>query len=563
MPSFVLRSMSLLSRLEKRARRVPFHPQTTVVRGPNDTGKSSLLKSIYACFGAKPEVVNESWLKANVSGLVKFTVDGVQKAIVRDGKRYALFDDAGKLIEVHSSVMTGLAPALAKLLGFELRLVTRQNKLVVPPPAYLFLPFNIDQDKSWSEPWSGFADLAMFTGYKKILAEYHTGYKPNEFYKASGEHATVKATLKDPTSRLGMLEALLLSIEERMRVAVFDIDIDNYRKEIEELLVICDGLRKREEDLKQELVQLHGEKTQLALQTTIAKATIADLREDFKFASREMPDADISCPTCGQHYDNSFLARFSLAHDENRCEEVLVELQDDAAAVEKKLEAAREKHAAVTAEITRVNAILAAKQGDIRLKDVLESEGRKEVQRVLKEDIAAVKESISKIEKELEKLKETMESFDDKHRVKELNTEFRELMAKHLGQLSVPGMSTAKLRVWSKISETGSDLPRALLAYYYSVLHMTKDRSAAAFCTIVMDSPNQQDQDRSNYIKMLEFIRDERPKDSQLVLGLVDSLGVDFGGTLIELTDERQLLQDSQFDEVSKEMEPFFAQMLK
>lgn len=542
---------------------MPFHPQTTVVRGPNDTGKSSLLKSIYACFGAKPEVVNESWTRANVSGLVRFTIDGVQMAVVRDGKRYALFDGAGKLIEVYSSVTSGLGPALAKLLGFELRLVSRQGNLLVPPPAYLFLPFNIDQDKSWTEPWAGFADLAMFTGYKKILAEYHTGYKPNDFYKASGEHAMVKATLKEPTSRLAMLDALLLSIEERMRVAVFDIDIENYRKEIEELLTICDGLRKREEELKQSLMELHGERTQCELQASIAKATIRDLREDFHFASREMLDADVSCPTCGQHYDNSFLARFSLAHDENRCEELLVELHDDLAAVDKKLTAVNEKHAAVGDEISRVNAILTAKQGDIRLKDVLESEGRKEVQRVLKEDIAAVREAISKIEKELEKLKDKMAGFEDKHRVKELNTEFRELMAKHLEQLSVPGMTTSKLRVWSRITETGSDLPRALLAYYYSVLHMTRDRSAAAYCSIVMDSPNQQDQDRSNYIKMLEFIRDERPKDSQLVLGLVDSLGVDFGGTVIELTDERQLLQDSQFDDVSAEMEPYFSQMLK
>jgi hypothetical protein len=59
----------------------------------------------------------------------------------------------------------------------------------------------------------------------------------------------------------------------------------------------------------------------------------------------------------------------------------------------------------------------------------------------------------------------------------------------------------------------------------------------------VIDSPNQQDQDLANLKKMLHFIRDKRPKNSQIVLGLVDDCGVDFDGDVIELTDNYHLLQ--------------------
>lgn len=552
--------MLLLSRQEKRARKVEFHPRTTLVRGDNGTGKSSLLKSIYACFGAKPEVVHESWTRANVSGLVTFTVDGVRRTVARDGKRYALFDENGKLTAVFTSVMSGLGPALAKLFGFELRLVTRQDELVVPPPAYFFLPFYVDQDKSWGDTWSGFASLSMFPGYKRILAEYHTGIKPNEYYKARGEHGAVKATLKEPSARLELLEKLLLNIEERMRVAVFDIDIDNYRKEIEELLGLCAGLRAREEELKQGLVRLHNEKTQTELQIAIAKATLSDLREDFQFVSQEVTESSVTCPTCGQHYDNSFLSRFSLARDENRCDELLVELHDDLAEVDKQLTAMKAKHTALTDEITRANNILATKQGDIQLKDLLESEGRKEVQRVLREDIARIKEEIAEIEKKLSGLKDTMNSFEDRKRVKQLTGEFRDLMN---GHLSVLGMSTKKLYVHSRITETGSDLPRALLAYFFSVLRMIKEHSTAVFCTMVIDSPNQQDQDRTNHIRILEFIRDHRPKGSQLILGLVNNLGVNFDGKVIELSDKNHLLQEEDYAACAEEAEQYFSQMIQ
>jgi len=562
MKSFVLENMLLLSRQEKRARKVSFHPQTTLVRGDNDTGKSSLLKSIYACFGAKPEVVNETWTRANVSGLVTFTIDGVRKTVARDGKRYALFDESGKLTGVYSSVVNGLGPVLAELFGFDLRLVSREDRLITPPPAYFFLPFYIDQDQGWGDTWSGFAGLPMVPGYKRILAEYHAGLKPNEYYKARGDYTTLKATLKDPSARLDVLQRLLLNIEERMRVAIFDIDIESYRREIEELLGICDGLHKKEEALKDGLVRQYGDKTQIEHQIAVAKAAVAELRDDFQYASRKLKEVEVTCPTCGQHHDNSFLARFSLAHDENRCEELLVELHDDLDEVDREVTALTAKHTALTQEIARVNEILSAKQGDIKLKDLIESEGRKEVQRVLRADIDKVKEEIAKIEARLTALKSTMDSFEDRKRVKKLTGEFRDLMNEHLGQLSVAGIPTKKLYVYSRIAETGSDLPRALLAYNYSILHMMEQYSSATFATLVIDSPNQQDQDPSNYIKMLEFIRDRRPKGSQLVLGVVDNLGVDFDGTLIELNDKYHLLQEGGFADHAEEAESFFSQMI-
>jgi hypothetical protein len=102
--------------------------------------------------------------------------------------------------------------------------------------------------------------------------------------------------------------------------------------------------------------------------------------------------------------------------------------------------------------------------------------------------------------------------------------------------------------------ETGSDTPRALLAYYFSILHLISEYSSSVFCPVVIDSPNQQDQDIDNLKKMLTFIRDKRPADSQLILGLVDDCGIDFGGDVIELTDKYSLLRKDGYEEVAMEV---------
>jgi hypothetical protein len=94
------------------------------------------------------------------------------------------------------------------------------------------------------------------------------------------------------------------------------------------------------------------------------------------------------------------------------------------------------------------------------------------------------------------------------------------------------------------------------LAYYYSVLHTINENDSATFCPIVIDSPRQQDQDQENWIRILTFIRDRQPEDSQLVLSMVDDAGIGFGGSTIELTEKNSVLSASEFRSVSDELMP-------
>ena len=161
MSELVLNEILLISQKEKRAKKVSFDPNLTLITGKNRTGKSSLLKSIPRAFSAIPERISSSWTDARVTNVVKFTICGVQYSILQYGDFYAIFDESCNLLLATDQVTNGLGPYLAKLLNFELKFKVRDSSnLVSPPPAYFLLPFYIDQDSSWSKNWRTFKYLS-------------------------------------------------------------------------------------------------------------------------------------------------------------------------------------------------------------------------------------------------------------------------------------------------------------------------------------------------------------------------------------------------------------------
>src|ERR1035441_1718447 len=132
--------MFLMSDLEQKARQISFHPRTTLIVGDNDTGKSSILKSIYRTFGAQPAQLHDDWKHAEVTSLVRFSIDNVRYSLLRKEEFYALFDSNDHVIGTFHSVTKEWGPAFAEIVKFKLQLLSRENELTIPPPAYFFLP---------------------------------------------------------------------------------------------------------------------------------------------------------------------------------------------------------------------------------------------------------------------------------------------------------------------------------------------------------------------------------------------------------------------------------------
>lgn len=556
----VLEEMLLLSLSEKRAKRITFDRRRTIIRGNNQTGKSCLIKSIYRTFGAEP-LVHPQWKKAGVSSLIRFTVDQVRYAILKQGSAnsYSIFDVNNELIDTFDSVTTGLAPFFANLLNFKIKLPNRDQKQITPPSNYLFLPFYIDQDKSWTSNWSGFKNLGQLPKWRDSIVHYHTGIKGNEWYETKGEADQVKEEIRKLTDEKGVLKNVLDNLREKLANVQFDISIDTFKQEISELLKVCAVLNTAQEKLKSSLVDLHNHRIILDTQIKITEQALNEARKDYAYMAEELPDGGIECPTCGAEYHNAFAERFAIAQDEQKCYELLQELHAELALVDQKIRDENNKHTGSMKEMELIKGLLATRQGDISLKDLIESEGKKEVRSVFEKKISDTTKSIYDKSNTLDGLTKELKKLQDKDRQGEILDTYRKLMKVYLQELNVTSLTeTSYKRITASISESGSAKPRALTAYFFCILQIIQKYSSAAFCPIVIDAPNQQEQDDNNLQRILSFIKTHQPEDAQLILALGKDLKIDFGGEVIELHDHEKLLQESEYDNVYSELQPFF-----
>lgn len=555
MKNLFISELLLLSLKEKKARRITFDRKRTLIYGKNHTGKSSLIKSIYKTFGAEP-LMNPKFENANVSALIKFEVDSRRYQILRDGKQFAIFDHEGNLLKRFSSVTKELGPYLADLFNFKPVFQSVHSDFIIPPPAFLFLPFYVDQDESWNKSWSSFKLLQQIKDYRNQSIHYHSGIRPNEYFTTKKEIQEFIKIIEETDKEQKVTNKVLSDIKNKLSQTEFNIDIDSFKAEITELLTQAESLKAIETNLKQELHDLYHLKAAYDAQINIVKQAIIESHNDLKFASEKLPDV-ISCPTCGAEYENSFSDRFQIATDEQKSKELLLELTKEAKDIDNKIEIENSKLTKTISEVTKIDNILQQKKGDISLHDIIENAGKNQVKDLFSERYRELTNILVENAREKERLEAKLKSYESKERKEEIINFYTSTLSSFLKKLDVHSLHFDDYKaITSKIEskETGSSRPRALIAYYFSFFYLMQKYSSSTYCPLIVDSPNQQDQDVEHIDKIMKFINQNQPKDSQLILGLAETYGEDFNCKIIELKEKYQLLNKDDFDSVNDEL---------
>lgn len=555
MKRLVFHDMFAISETERAARAVQFDPRMTVIKGANDTGKSSLIKSIYWTFGAEPRNLHPRWKDARVTTSVRFSIDDEQYRIVREKNRFSLFAGDAEFVREFSSVTRDLAPYFARLFSFRLQLSTRgAEESGQATPAFLFLPFYVDQDKSWTESWNGFENLGQFPSFKRDVADFHAGIRPSEYYVAKAERSDAQARLNATNDQLEIVLSVQSRLESSLPVGEFDVDIDIFRAELDELIDRAASLKRREDGIREKLVRLQNERESLLQQRSIVELALRELGKDFDYAEK-LP-TEVECPTCGTVHENDFAERFKIARDEDTAQDLLFQLSDDLTDVDIAISRVSEEVASAREETNAIQALLAERRGDIAFIDVVRAQGKRELRSIMSSDVETLRTEAGRLAGIVDEKNRRMEKFSDAAHRREILDYYRHAMSENLGRLNVVGLDEKTYKTPDKrISESGSDQPRALLAFYFAMFSTINRFSTSTLCPMVIDSPRQQDQDDDNWTAMLEFIRDEQPAGSQVVLGTVDDAESELPGREIVLSDKYHALQQSEYSRIAADLE--------
>ncbi len=550
MRKMVFKELILLSLKDKAAKKVTFHPQINIVYGMNDTGKSSLIKSLYNSLGADVEFDNE-WKQSQVISLLSFSLNNKDYKILRSVNGFSLFEN-NKFLGHYQKITSQLSPVMSELLNYKFTLADKQQNQVVPTPAYFFLPFYIDQDSGWHKAWNSFKNLAQFSRWEQTVIYYHLGIFNNEYFELMNLIAEESSKLKVCKSNISSLRYALEKYEKEIPTSAFSIDIKSLQKEIELLMTKLTELNIIEGELKAQLLDLYEENL---LYTTQKQA----ITNKIKGLSHHLSKLDGKCKHCGSIHNN-FEEKLDIAEDEAQCYQMLEEVESSLLEINSQIEKTNKLYKQKAEDISSLREILSKKQGDLKLQDVLKIEGMKSFAEKLRNDIAYGVEQSFNIETHLNKLKKQKQKINSKKRKTEILTNFENKMDYFFKKLSLHKKSQdIKGYIQSyppRVKAQGSTKPRILLAYYYSILSIAYENSTSTFCPIVIDSPKQQDVDEKNLTKMLEVIFNDRPDNTQVILGVVDKPNVISDCQYIYLENENQLLSKTDFEEVFNEVKP-------
>lgn len=547
----------LLSTQEQRARTECFDDDVVAVVADNEFGKSSLVKSLYATLGADPFRTPEAWQNIKVTSLLRFTIDGVQYFMLRQRGYFALFDANQTLLWTANSIVKGLAPKLGRLLDFHIELKPKSGKAATPPPAFCFLPFYVDQDKGWNETWASFSGLAMIPRYHRDIAEFHTGIKPSEYYKAKIERDENSGKRYDLAQEREALQKAKKRFTDKRTTIGIALDVGAFQDRINALLTEQNAIQSLYDDARTEISELQALRAASQEEVEISARVLAELDKDIKFTAK-LTENEIVCPTCSTVHENDFANRFGLTNDADACRIILVEARAQVFVLDKRIEKRLENIPELESRIAKIRAILEETRGQIKLGDMLKDESQRLVDQTFVEEERDIDGEIGGLEVKIADAKKRMAEFTKASHKKKITDFYAEKLRSFCLELNITDIPSG---MWNSIrpsiNETGSRNPRLLLAYYYAILHTISKYSTCSFCPVVIDTPLQQDPDPMNSKRMIQFAIEKRPEGTQLIIATGDLHGVEVPGSTIEPSGFRSLLSEDQYESVHEFVMPF------
>jgi hypothetical protein len=558
MKSFQFERIWLLSHRDKKARQVDFHPRRNLILGENHTGKSSLVKSLFITLGATPKGKLEQWDPLTISA-VDFLVDGKSyRAVHQNGSR-SLFDVDRKLLFAETT-HADWAEKFADLVGFNLVVTDKKKGIGVrADPACFFLPFYIDQDGSWRDSWETFPAMLRFSKPVGNILEYFSGVKPAEYYSLKSQHNSFSKEADVYVSELRLLERAQKRLDQtipRGSVVLSEVGFD---AEIDRLTLEANNLNSLQEKLREKYVRETEIIASTERQIDVAYASLRAYAGDQKYLAKLGREQELICPTCGAEHEESFLHYLGYAEDARILEELTLTLTKDLTSAKAELEITNDKLKQLRENYSRINDILDIKRGELKFKEVVESHGAQVAHEAFNYERLQLAEELASWNTKLQVITAQLTALTDKERTKAISEKFRLAYAEARKALNVPEPS-GKLGLQSRPNRSGSGGPRLLLAYYAAIWKICLGGESNMSIPVVIDSPNQQDQDDVNLHVVLEYIAENLPASIQLIVCVTKHSDATLDKTIV-FNKKYSLLEGGMYDSVEAEIGPLYREM--
>lgn len=568
MKNLAFKRLVVASDTLKSGNQFEFKPRFNLITAnDNSFGKSTLAKLLFWTLGGDP-VLDVTWTSFDVRCLVDFSVGNETYQAGRYGNIMFLRRPNGQW-EKFPKITGAYSEAFAEIVGFEALLPNRNDatKLETPPPAFYFLPFYVDQQRSWSQAWNGFINLEQYSKWQKTIIEYHTGYLLPEFFAFEEQIAARNLEKKTAEVEVRKIETAIEVVKTYLptsskTIALSNGEFDTLAAEVAEDIA---KLQAKQEELLGSIAEIQTERLYLQGQLDLAKVASAELEKDYSFSVECVEGESLLCPLCGTVHDNSSPNRASILADKDEADSQVIQLSGKIERLDKKLAKSQERLESTRSEIEAINnkykpletssetANTEAIAAESSFLDSIASRAvQKHVQRTMETKTALIRT----IKSTNRSLRGEQKKLLTKEEREDLDAAFKDSLAKYVNDLKAEGVNLSPVESpldYKKLYGSGgaAESTRGILAYYMSVIRQAHKAENEAFSAVVIDTPNQQEQADFNYEKILKFLMDTIPSNSQLILCAMNRSEIQSyksAAHVIEL-DEKKILRDTKYAE--------------
>ncbi len=564
MQSLKFTRLLVLSNSQKSANQFEFsRTKNLIIADDNSVGKSTLVKLLFWGVGCEPSF-DSTWKALDCQTLVEFTV-GEVIYIIKRHKNFISLKINNEPFQEFDKITGDYSVKIADVLGFKARLKSYSNKLEVPPPAYYFLPFYIDQKRSWGTAWDNFENLGQYSSWKNTIIKYHVGLLSSKYFELEKNKFDKKEEQKEFENQIDKIETAIEVVDNYLpQTTVASLNSSELLEMTTEIKHDLSVLQEQQERLLSELSYCQGEKVYLEQQKLLTENIIQELDSDYQFSIENIDADEVECPLCGVIHENTIINRTSILTDKAQAENQLETLNSALSKIQNRLEKSNKELVLARNGINDINNKYSIHSETVHAdntSEIIESIAGNNIKHKANVDKDAKIVSVDKIKTDIKDITKEQGKLLTKESKDNINKDFVLILKQYIETLEADAVNLSEISSpldYNKIVKEGgaAESARAMLAYYLTIFKMVGLHGSELISPLVIDTPNQQEQSHTNYENIVNLITTKIDNDYQLILCAMENehLNKFSKGAKVIRLDKNKLLSDSQYEKLKIEL---------
>ncbi|MDD2673780.1 MAG: hypothetical protein PHF81_02765 [Flavobacterium sp.] len=563
MQNLKFKRLLILSNSTKSANLFEFSPTLNLITASdNSVGKSTLARLLFWGLGCEP-AFDTTWKNLDCKTSIEFSIDKENYKINRY-KEIIIFKE-NDLAPIEYSKITGaFSKKISEILGFKAMLAGRTSGLMeIPPPAFYFLPFFIDQKRSWTKAWDNFDNLGQYDSWKSTIIKYHVGLLSPKHFELEADKATKKDFKKTILSDIVKFETALEIVNTYTpQFTLTTVNENQFEKLTEEIKIDLKDLQENQEKLLNELTQLQIDKVYLEQQCLISQKIVLELDKDYKFSIENIEGDELECPLCGTIHENSIINRTSIMTDKFQANNQFEDLSIALLTANRKIAINDSKLQTARAKINEINSkyTIIEDEQTINFAQIIESIAGNSIKQNVIEDKNLKLIEIDSLLKDIKGIGKEQTGLLTTEEIEEINNSFVLIFESYIKLLGADAVNSSSINSpldYNKVITEGgaAEGSRAILAYYLSIFSLVEKYGNEVKCALVIDTPNQQEQSEMNYYKIINLLTNNISEETQIILCAMENehLKEFRDKAKIIILNEKKLLLPELYEQVKKE----------